>query len=1287
MKTKNPITIRGKVIGADGKPWRRVAVQALRKGEQSLDELVAFGWTGPKGEFQLLWKGERGSALKAAGRESGPDLVLVVTDAERKELWRTEPRSGKNRYTFWRVEVGAEKTTAKRSGFGAVLIHPKKDSELMETLGVTSVRELRTLDEERLVEVENGHDKKIDRTRVRAIKARANLAAVTKDDALLQALTSAGIGSLRQLAFTSPKDLEEDLQEAIAEGKLTKGSVRKVSEEAGSLYGELAQVHARLAPGFDDPCEIPEEGCCDRGLRFSAFSKRAYLYYLIGETGVDPDMLTAVLFQDFANADCEQVPVVRLGIEVLSRQAIRSSATEEVRREYFQLFITDLMLVRQGLLSLADRVPTEKRDEFEDLFGTNPIQGANLDDLAQLQTSYDDLGTRVRGLHGWLGTAGNTNLGRDLIDSAWLRTSTDEYQRCADELPDSDFWRRQLADQGMPDNDGFAIVERAILLRDLLIRRTGKSASGLRGALHMDFSSTEGRRERCEQAILTLQEMLRCREPGYLVCCPDDGTATEIIQTRFRGYEQFRGWLEQNLYPENFYDLHWKVPLVRGDLAALREELAKAEDTLEMVTARSEGMESVMGLFRLGLQTVRGLLDLDDKIARAHLAYRDEEYGIAIDLYRQAAEKIRAHVRRFHDGELASYEQLFANDRSAGLIQGCDGNRYIAAAPALLEALEQAQLCQAFRSDLLNPDLFGEVAEASNWWPTPDLIPTADEIQELLDWAMDEPVEFVLTQGFLGPVATAKLVRNESGLAPLSEALALAPPAGPGWVAFDVPDASRLSLPFILRDGWLHSQDQVMDGLEDAAEELVMTIAGDVIGRTLQALRGDVADLQALRQRLEGIWGSEPIQVDLEGLGLTIENRAVPLLDIFQETLDAIAQFFGDIANAFGLDLLSDIVTNCTRLKLPPEADPGCVVDRIVGWVEGRVEALPEAFGTIEELRQQLQALSEDALDQVGEDIGAWVTNLLEGAGEQLETVEQEYRAAFATFATRVIELVSDDLLIEDRSVWIHRDGSLQERSNIHNIDDVRAGGDRRRGTILYHTPEDGTRDFDHFRARTVLRAVDNDDLGVAFRFRLENGGASYYLVSLRSGEGEAEEHELTKRTMQIGWTSLISGIYLTVSTAETIPTAGTGYFWVLLRNLPPAFFVWAAGLAVTEWAWDDVIPRDDSGSFFRLLKVTQEAPNQPPRVDRLDARAVGIELDRDYEPQILVREGDAAGSLKIEAGLSDPNDPDGTLPTLEAIDHSPLGPGRIGLYAFANSLAEFKTLEITQYPCASTLT
>ncbi len=1138
-----------------------------------------------------------------------------------------------------------------------------KNFDLFKAGGISSLAKLRTIDTKTFAVKKKFKQAGVTEEHLEKLKSSANLAGIVSDPNLLDALMTVGIDSLKKLAIISPEQIQKDINSATKDGVLNKEkhfgkeAIRKAHKDAREFYDLLAgSILVPMIPVPMSTCRECGDGCDALSPWLSPFSKSAYINYLARKMELSTNELSERFFQDFATANAEEISVVRLGIEVLEKALAANEFSDVDLTELYRLEIADRMIVRQAMLTKIQRLSAKKRKEAEDEFVENPLEDLPLTNSAELADTVSRMNSYIDAFDQWLHDPENSTLGHDIIDSVWLRASRDEFERAALELGAG--WEQELAILGTYPDTPF-VVDYALKYREKLIAFTGKNASALREKYHINFMATKGRIERCEQAILTLQEALRCNQPQYLSCCEkesDDKTRLEIV-SKIKNYDAFRLSVEQKLYPQNFYDLHWKTPLIRGDVANLRQQLNAASDALETITARNEDQASLMGLFREGLQTVGGLLDLDKLIAEGHRAFRDEEYNLALTLYQQASEHIRIHVDKFHSAKLASYEEIFALDSSSGSITGCDGNTYLADASTLLETLERASLCPSFTRKLITKQKLQKVEEASKWWPSEGSNP-----KDIWNDFISNPAETIDILGPNGILAQSNIIRFEDQLTKLrTEAL---PSRPAGWDIHDTPDGVRFSLPFILRNKPTDN-DAFFSELNDAQD----TLMNNLITNAQRKIEGKLADLygdiEKLRSCLLNVWGNEDILVG-------------DFVNQISGTATCLNNFSNDLAGK--VNVIS-FITDCSCIKIKtiaflpvPYLDPNCVIDKIITTVE-YISTV-----TYEDIYNDFSSMPENIKEAVNQGIIEWLGN--DWSANNLENIAGDARGSFGTFGHDILEIILKHFLIEDESVWIYRDDALQEVSNLYNDEDRRKQRKLRRGAILFDKEGAGNAAYSTFTGNFVINTGDNDDLGVVFRFSEEGNNAGYYLLSLRSGKDEEAEHDSKKGGMEAAWSLLVAGLFGSKLIENAILAP-----WLNLLVLPvggmAAFATWIAGIGAIEYFGEDVFPVDSAGHFVRLLKVKQSSGNHLPVVTLLASNTdFIIEKDKDYALRVdVAQSGAEAVSIKIE--LSEPGS-NTSLLELHAVDEEPLGAGGVGLYAFANSKAMFKKADVNYAPCGS---
>ena len=1163
------------------------------------------------------------------------------------------------------------------------------EPKTLEKLGVKTIADVRDINTEKLLLKSEAKESGLNEKIIIRLKERANLSAVAGEKELFNALVEIGADSLRKLALTPMDKIERDIDAAIEERRLPKENrpdkniIIRARKDAQQLYNALLDIKIpNMTKPIFDPCRKSGEDCCSDPLYLSPLSKPAYINYMARKCHTDLETLSHRFFQNFATADCEEVPLVRLGIEVLEKALLAEEFEDVDPKKLYRLILADRTLVWQALLSRTERLSPEKRKESTDRFAPNPFKVIGvLDSIESLKKAVIKSSEHIIKLYAWLQDRQNSNLSRDIIESAWLRASRFEFERAGNELGDG--WENELRVLGRINENNFTIVESARLYRQALIDLTGKSASKLRAQYHVDFQAQQGSLERCEQAILTLQESLSCNHPQYHAYCDTD--KTDIIEPFYKDYESYKLWIEQHLYPENFYDLHLKSPMVRGDVPALRIQLTKSIDILESITAPESDQGSVMSLFRQGFDTVNGFLDLDELIARGHTAFRDEEYALAIALYQEAAEKIRRHIKTYHlDKELASYEQLFAHNRNGGYINDCEGNNLVADAKAMLGTLEKATVCPSFTRSLINENRNTHTKDASSWWPSEGFFPSEEDMEALWD-DKEELLSYILSLGGIGGLMAAliasKTIREEEGLDALQNAL-----SEDNWGIHDVKNGERFSLPFILKENWEKDEATIND-LNNTLYEMLVTLAWPKIGGRVGNFAASIsADINSLRTCLVGVWGTEKLEfTDV----VDIVSRKLP------GTNTCIKEFSQELSELFDLELLRDLINDfCIRSEtvtiIPASSltpaievdhyyiDSACVVNKIVTHVEDQIEDLSDInFFSLEDILNNLESLSKVMLEKINDLISEWLGDDM--SPDKLKTLFDNNKDAIGEYFHKIIQIISDKILVEDKSVWINREGALQEVSNLFNDQDIRNQTELRRGTILFDKEAAGDPKFSSYTADFVLNSGGNDDLGVAFYVSEEDGAVNYYLLALRNGDGEETEHELKKRGMQAAWTLLITAIYGTSVAASQGALAVPG-----LTAVVP---IWIIGLASTEFLWEDIYPKDEAGTFTRLMKVRQSNANATPEIVPLTLvdpdnrfKNFKIEQNKDYsiKVELVKKSGD---ELQINIELSEIEADRNILASVSAVDNDPLEPGGIGLHSFANNKAVFKKADVTYSP------
>jgi len=1233
--------------------------------------------------------------------KKGPDIVLTVESPEGKPVTTTKPRSEGKRFEFYEIPIGIESEIPEPPAGKIPIDSVVKDSREQETLkrmGVLRVENLRTTDPDKVIKLVP--ESTLTKERLIELKTLAFLAAATPNLFVAETLSKAGVKGLEDLRRLSMDQIDQMLTAAIAAGQLSEKekpskedmiSAKSNAKDLSSLVLDAAIFD--LKERGRRRCEPASEDCC--GSNRSVLSKGAYLAYLVRKTGEDGDELSNRLHQNFLDPSCDSISIVRFTAGILEKAMLAGDFGLVAKSLALRSMLAYRLVVANRLIRHKDRLSASGRQKIEDI--DDPLSDINIVTVDQFMAAIekiDQYNTEVAGI-----LADDAVLGSDIIESAWLQCTMANLNEVKDKVPELSNDLTALVHENDEAGLENPFIEVGKNHRIRLIDLTEKTPSELGKRYYVNFLSQEGNTDECEQAIITLQRLMRCDRAWYLACCPANTVNRQEkhdqFRTRFRSYEQYRLWIEQRLFPENFYEHQAKRQLIRGNVEELTKRLSAAKDALKQVTEKDdtdETMNSVMGLFEEGFQVIDNLIQINSLVDQGQVALRDEEYGVALACYKDAQAQIRRHVKQYHATELATPEQIFLGTSSS-----CAGfSDLVADAETLTNRLNTGYLQPVFTRSLI-PGLASRKMSVEGWFPEMDRFPGHEELEntfntlseilwnptEGLPALFEQRSQTLLNRLFL----RAKRQREIRGSAPAS-----------GWEIFDYPDGVRRSFPFIIReDADLNKtareiQAATINLLHDLFGDQLINAINEAIRNYSEDLGNAVSEAQACIE--ETFPDHFPTNVFEAGTMLLNFLFRIPDLvhcfeDYIEDTIEATARMTNIVVEAFNGD------DHC-----PWNEDFfDCLLQRITN-------AFLPLFTDLANI-ESITDLPDILLARAEETISQFVRRI----DERLQEIDNRITVA-EQFFSAVVKALFNIIFIDDESTWGMRpvDGidTIQELSNYYNVDDVRhPGSELRRGTLLVdqHGLEN-QESYKSFSAQFTLRTSDNDDLGVIFSASgvSDQGGPNYYLLSLRNNQGEDTVRNIARLGFLVGYPIAILGLAAATHQVGTTAAAfGFGNFFpvfghlfggvagfTLATNISGAILIggalaFPAAAAAYGFAEQSLFPTDSAGAFIRLLKVrgNEVIEKWPKEDDPKPNQDIRIEGDpkpnQDYRIEVAI--SSSGDSRDINVRVFECAEQINQVANFSINDDEPLSPGAVGLYSFANSPSIFKSAEISYRP------
>ena len=424
-------------------------------------------------------------------------------------------------------------------------------------------------------------------------------------------------------------------------------------------------------------------------------------------------------------------------------------------------------------------------------------------------------------------------LGHDIIESAWLQCTKENVKEVIQQVPLVEERLNELAYPESEQESGTSeqetetsfTIEIGKRYRENLISLTELSPSQLSKRYFVNFLAESGETDECEQSITTLQNFMRCDQAWYLTCCPANTDTKQEkhnqFRTRFRYYDQYRLWIEQKLFPQNFYEHQAKCRLVRGSIEKLNQRLSAAKDALNKVIdagSQDDSLPSLVDLFGEGFKVIDNLLQVDGLVSQGQTAMQDEEYGVALTCYKEAQARIRQHVNQYHAAELATPEQIFLGTSST-----CAGvSELVSNAESLIAKLEYGNFEHHFRRDLVT-GMSSRFMNVDGWWPEVDQTPDHVEIVNTLDAL----VNCMRGQGGEALTGNAPNIINRIFVDGKRQREIRESVETSGWATiFDSLHGEHRSLPFIVRED--ADMETALKELEGAATALLSNLGNDL---------------------------------------------------------------------------------------------------------------------------------------------------------------------------------------------------------------------------------------------------------------------------------------------------------------------------------------------------------------------------------------------------------------------------------------------------------------------------
>jgi len=1270
-KKTNKYNIIGTIIDKKTKtPLQGYHIKAYDIDQKSENDYLGSTKTDSKGKFVIHYQ-EKDFVkdVHEAESEGGADIVLHIYDPSNKLIHTAEQRLDSGRIEPYNIEVSKP---VKLSLFEQI-IEDEDVVKHLEKMKINSIELLRKMDVHVLAETPYLKSSGINSEQLYLYKKQAELIAIAPNIKTVKAMAKTGFLDISTIASASPVQVESAIREAVEAGRLAVENIPDFIDIEDSIHKakelssiELKRIFSTLSRQGDMSCTLCDDDCCGDASKASMLSKRAYIAYLVSKFDIGNDKLSKLFRQEFASADCEEISLIRMGTEVLERGLLSNDFMNTDKETLFKHMLIDKAIIRCALIRLTETPNTKNIDLGSNSEYRSPFDNSNFQNETEFFNNIDSKNKELS-----LILLNESNLGKNIIQSAWISATRQDLEK-AEKLSN-------ITD--IPDiyETNFAISH-----RKHLIKLTRKNPNELRAKYHVNFLATQGTITRCDQAIITLQEALRCGEGYYISCCDQNKFETG---KKFYDYSEYQLKIHQLLYPEHFYDLHVKSSLLQGNVEILKEKLEKSETILEKVIQRDESLvkNSVMELFKLGFKTIRELLYIDELIAKGHIAHRDEEYGIALSLYHQAQELIQKHVQTFYSQTLPSYEEMFYGVRK----RCADENYLVLNASELLKKIRKASLRPAFTKQLLSSERLKALDKRSDWWVSDGLIPTFEDLRETWDDFMSSPEDLMkLSLAIISfdPAAIilyplfSKIVRKEEDLEKLrnlydsSDSLY--------WRVHDVKGGKRFNLPVILKNFDIVT---FAKSIEELFQELLFELAHSRIIQKLESLFDDIEDyISDIISRLRRIW---------------LKDWDFPFAHLIPEKIIKTEEFLEDLIEDLGCDIIN-LITSFIKTQLNFLENPiGFFIRNPLDILEDILSVIGMAIDLIEsnirtffeniiklkdlspsEFAKELIRMPENIIGGSNEcskrfkkAIEEGVSETIDFFGEVNDLLEEEI-LLIENFSRSIINNIYKNFVEEEKSIWISKSGSIQEVSNLYSEKDILNKSFFRRGTILFDNQAINNSVYTDYQAVFKINTGDNDDIGIAFRANETNNSYSYYLLSMRNGDGEDSDRDTQKMLMQIVWTIMLNSLLQKLS-----------FIPILNTVLPLGFIVWLAGELFINFKWDDIFPEDNAGSFVRLIKVKSDNSSVCSYrvLKEIDYK---IDLNQDYVVRLALLEFEEKG-LDIKIEVSKPEDfPLFNIHYFDPVlnqNIKPIGPGGVGFYSFGNDKAIFKQADVTYYPSA----
>ena len=872
---KSTYTIQG--ILKSQKTGRGIPGYSIKARDVDLiiDDPLGETVTDKNGEFKIEYTEEQFKKyFLGISFEGKPDIVLTVVSPEGKIVLTTQPRREGKRFEYFELTLDIE-SEPPQPPTGTLLIDDiiidSEELEVLKRVGVLKIKDLRTVDPDRIVQLVPNSG--ITKERLIELKTTALLSTATPDLRVATALTKAGIKGIEDLRRRSMDQIDQMFTAAIAAGQLSEKekpsksdlvSAKTNAKDLTNLLVDAAMFD--LKERAKQRCESLSEDCC--GTKRSVLSRAAYLAYLIRKTGEDGEDLTARLHQDFLHPSCERISIVRYTAGILEKTLLANEFGEEAKSTTMFTMVVYRLVVANRLTRYKKRLVGTAFHNFEAL--GNPFDGFNLNDPEQWPKAIEILNDFCS--HAVAILANDGGFGHDIIESAWLQCTKENVKEVIQQVPLVEERLNELAYPESEQESGTSeqetetsfTIEIGKRYRENLISLTELSPSQLSKRYFVNFLAESGETDECEQSITTLQNFMRCDQAWYLTCCPANTDTKQEkhnqFRTRFRYYDQYRLWIEQKLFPQNFYEHQAKCRLVRGSIEKLNQRLSAAKDALNKVIdagSQDDSLPSLVDLFGEGFKVIDNLLQVDGLVSQGQTAMQDEEYGVALTCYKEAQARIRQHVNQYHAAELATPEQIFLGTSSS-----CAGiSELVANAEALIAKLEHGNFEHHFRRSLV-PGMASSFMNVERWLPEVDQMPPDhDEIVNTLDAL----VNCMRGQGGEAFTENAPNILNRIFVDGKRQREIRASVESSEWATInDSPRGEHRSLPFIIR--------------EDADIETAVQKLGDAAGTLLSKLGNDLTpdelSFSELSEAFFNFW---------EGDEAASEEFVESIIDIFSE--------------------------------------------------------------------------------------------------------------------------------------------------------------------------------------------------------------------------------------------------------------------------------------------------------------------------------------------------------------------------------------------------------------------